>query len=180
MGVEAPDDEPLTPRPLGSCGVAGGGRLCYLFVHATMQDLDFAEIIELICKEDARYDKKAYFFVRQGLDQTVNSLKKNDPTRAQRSQHVSGRELLEGLRAHALDQFGPLAKTVLESWGVRRCTDFGDIVFNLIEYNIFSKTDNDRREDFADIYDFDEAFVKPFQPAGKRRAGPSTETVSSV
>jgi uncharacterized repeat protein (TIGR04138 family) len=88
--------------------------------------------------------------------------------------------LLEGLRAHALDQFGPLAKTVLESWGVRRCTDFGDIVFNLIEYNIFSKTDNDRREDFADIYDFDEAFVKPFQPAGKRRAGPSTETVSSV
>ena len=109
-----------------------------------------------------------------------NNLKKNDPTRAQRSQHVSGRELLEGLRAHALDQFGPLAKTVLESWGVRRCTDFGDIVFNLIEYNIFSKTDNDRREDFADIYDFDEAFVKPFQPAGKRRAGPSTETVSSV
>ncbi len=145
-----------------------------------MQDLDFAEIIELICKEDARYDKKAYFFVRQGLDQTVNNLKKNDPTRAQRSPHVSGRELLEGLRAHALDQFGPLAKTVLESWGVRRCTDFGNIVFNLIEYNIFSKTDNDRREDFADIYDFDDAFVKPFQPAGKRRAGPSAEPVSSV
>jgi uncharacterized repeat protein (TIGR04138 family) len=180
MGVEDPGHEPLTPRPPGSCGVAGGGRLCYLFVHATMQDLDFAEIIELICKEDARYDKKAYFFVRHGLDQTVNNLKKNDPTRAQRSPHVSGRELLEGLRAHALDQFGPLAKTVLESWGVRRCTDFGNIVFNLIEYNIFSKTDNDRREDFADIYDFDEAFVKPFQPAGKRRAGPSAEPVSSV
>jgi uncharacterized repeat protein (TIGR04138 family) len=180
MGMEDPGDEPLTPRILSSCGVAGGGRLCYVSVHATMQDLDFAEIIDLICKEDARYDKKAYFFVRQGLDHTVNNLKKNDPTRAQRSQHVSGGELLEGLRAHALDQFGPLAKTVLESWGVRRCTDFGDIVFNLIEYNIFSKTDNDRREDFADIYDFDEAFVKPFQPAGKHRAGPSTETVSSV
>ena len=63
---------------------------------------------------------------------------------------------------------------------MHRCTDFGDIVFNLIEYNIFSKTANDRREDFADIYDFDEAFVKPFQPAGKRRSGPSTETVGSV
>ena len=154
--------------------------MCYLFVQTAMQDLDFAEIIDLICKEDARYDKKAYFFVRQGLDHTVNYLKKNDPTRAQRSQHVSGCELLEGLRAHALDQFGPLAKTVLESWGVHRCADFGDIVFNLIEYNIFSKTENDRREDFADIYNFDEAFVKPFQPAGKRRSGPSTETVSSV
>jgi len=165
---------------MASCRVADDGRLCYLFVHTAMQDLDFAEIIDLICKEDARYEKKAYFFVRQGLDHTVNYLKKNDPTRAQRSQHVSGRELLEGLRAHALDQFGPLAKTVLESWGVHRCTDFGDIVFNLIEYNIFSKTENDRREDFADIYDFDEAFVKPFQPAGKRCSGPSTETVGSV
>ena len=79
-----------------------------------------------------------------------------------------------------VDQFGPLAKTVLESWGVRRCTDFGDIVFNLIEYNIFSKTDNDRREDFADIYDFDEAFVKPFRPADKHRSGPSTHAVESA
>jgi uncharacterized repeat protein (TIGR04138 family) len=63
---------------------------------------------------------------------------------------------------------------------VHRCADFGEIVFNLIEYRVFSKTENDRREDFADIYDFDEAFVKPFQPAGKRRSGPPTETVGSV
>jgi uncharacterized repeat protein (TIGR04138 family) len=145
-----------------------------------VQDLDFAEVVDLICKEDTRYDKAAYFFVRQGLDHTVSALKKNDPSRAQRSQHVAGRELLEGLRVHALEQFGPLAKTVLESWGVSRCSDFGEIVFNLIEYNIFSKTENDRREDFANIYDFDEAFVKPFQPAGARRSGPSTEIVGSV
>jgi uncharacterized repeat protein (TIGR04138 family) len=145
-----------------------------------MQDLDFAEIVDLICKEDNRYDKKAYFFVRQGLDQTVSHLKKSDPTRLQRSPHVSGRELLEGLRQHALDQFGPLAKTVLESWRVCRCLDFGDIVFNLIEYNVFSKTDNDRREDFSDVYDFDEAFVRPFQPASGRRAGPSADAVDTV
>jgi uncharacterized repeat protein (TIGR04138 family) len=145
-----------------------------------VQDLDFAEVVDLICKEDTRYDKAAYFFVRQGLDHTVGALKKTDPSRAQRSQHVSGRELLEGLRVHALEQFGPLAKTVLESWGVGRCSDFGEIVFNLIEYNIFSKTESDRREDFANIYDFDEAFVKPFQPAGARRSGPSTEIVGSV
>ena len=145
-----------------------------------VQDLDFAEVVDLICKEDTRYDKAAYFFVRQGLDHTVSTLKKNDPSRAQRSQHVTGRELLEGLRAHALEQFGPLTKTVLESWGVSRCSDFGEIVFNLIEYNIFSKTENDRREDFANIYDFDEAFVKPFQPAGAHRSGPSTGIVGSV
>lgn len=145
-----------------------------------MQDPDFAEIVDLICKEDPRYDKRAYSFVRQGLDQTVKSIKKSDPARTQLSQHVTGRELLEGLRAFALDQFGPLAKTVLESWGVRRCADFGEIVFNLIEYRIFSKTESDRREDFADIYDFNEAFVEPFRPADKRRPGPSTKAVESA
>jgi uncharacterized repeat protein (TIGR04138 family) len=142
-----------------------------------MQDLDFTEIVDLICKEDNRYDRKAYSFVRLGLDQTVKSVKKSDPARTQQSQHVSGRELLEGLRVYALDQFGPLAKTVLESWGVHRCADFGEIVFNLIEYRVFSKTENDRREDFADIYDFEGAFVKPFRPADKLRPGPSTKAV---
>ena len=145
-----------------------------------MQDLDFAEIVELIRKEDTRYDRKAYSFVRQGLDHTVKNFKKSDPARTQQSQHVSGRELLEGLRTYALDQFGPLAKTVLESWGVRRCADFGEIVFNLIEYRVFSKTENDRREDFADVFDFDEAFVKPFQPADKHRPWPPTKAVGSV
>jgi uncharacterized repeat protein (TIGR04138 family) len=145
-----------------------------------MQDLDFSEIVDLICKEDTRYDKRAYLFVRQGLAHTVSNLKKNDPARAKQSPHVSGRELLEGLRAYALEQYGPMTKTVLASWGIRRCTDFGDIVFSLIEYNIFSKTENDRREDFTDIYDFEEAFVKPFRPAGRHRSGPSAETVGSV
>jgi uncharacterized repeat protein (TIGR04138 family) len=130
-----------------------------------MQDPDFAEIVGLICKEDPRFDRKAYDFIRLGLDNAVKELKKKDSTRATRSRHVSGPELIEGLRVYALDQFWPLAKTVLNSWGVKRCSDFGDMVFNLIEYNVFSKTENDRREDFPDLYSFDEAFVKPFLPA---------------
>ena len=134
-----------------------------------MQDLDFSEIVDLIYKDDPRYDRKAYTFVRLGLDQTVKNLKKADPARTQQSQHVSGRELLEGLRAYALDQYGPMAKTVLDSWGVRRCADFGEIVFSLIDYRVFSKTEKDRREDFAEIFDFDDAFVRPFQPSERRR-----------
>ncbi len=137
-----------------------------------MQNPEFSEIITLICKEDPRFDRKAYDFVRLGLDYTVKELRKKDAARAERSRHVSGPELLHGLRSYALDQFGPLAKTVLNAWGVHRCRDFGDIVFNLIEYNVFSKTENDRREDFSDIFDFDEAFVRPFEPA-KRSRGPS-------
>ena len=135
-----------------------------------MQDPDFNEIVNLICKEDPRFDRKAYDFVRLGLDHTVKEMHKKDAARADRSRHVTGPELLDGLRVYALDQFGPLTKTVFDAWGVRRCSDFGDIVFNLIEYNVFSKTDNDRREDFSDIYAFDDAFVKPFQPAKRQRA----------
>lgn len=134
-----------------------------------MQEPDFAEIVTLICKEDGRFTKQAYDFVRQGLDHTVKEMRKKDSSRASRSFHVSGPELLAGLRIYALEQYGPLAKTVLNSWGVKRCRDFGDIVFNLIDYSVFSKTENDRREDFSDIYTFDEAFVKPFLPANPRR-----------
>ena len=134
-----------------------------------MQDLEFSEIVGLICKEDSRFDRKAYNFVRQALDHTVKEVKRKNPERTGKSQHVSGAELLEGIRAYALDQYGPLTKTVLNAWGIRRCGDFGDIVFNLIEYNVFSKTDSDRREDFANLYSFEDAFVKPFEPAAPRR-----------
>ena len=137
-----------------------------------MQDPDFAEIVALIHKEDPRFDQKAYDFVRQGLDHTVKEIRKKEAAQAERSRHVSGPELLQGLRIHALEQYGPLTKTVLNSWGVSRCRDFGDIVFNLIEYNVFSKTESDRPEDFADVYTFDDAFVKPFQPAKRRTTAP--------
>lgn len=136
-----------------------------------MSDLDFNEIVNLICKEDSRYDRKAYSFLREGLDYAVKELKKKDAERSKQSLHVSGAELLQGLRVFALDQFGPLTMTVLTAWGVKRCEDFGEMVFNLIEYNVFSKTDNDRREDFASVYAFEDAFVKPFLPKNPRRGG---------
>lgn len=141
-----------------------------------MQDLEFSEIVELICKEDPRFDRRAYTFIRQALDHTVKDLKKRQPERTLRSQHVTGPELLQGIRAYALEQFGPLTKTVLHCWGVTRCSDFGDLVFNLIDYKIFSKTDNDRREDFSEIYDFEEAFVKPFEPARRSRRSSSSSS----
>jgi len=135
-----------------------------------MQDLEFSEIVGLICKEDGRFERQSYLFVRQALDSTVKELKKKHPERTGKSLHVTGSELLNGIRVYALDQFGPMTKTVLTKWGINRCSDFGDIVFNLIEYNVFSKTESDRREDFADIYDFEEAFVKPFAPTRARRS----------
>ena len=134
-----------------------------------MQKPNFGETLDGIVKRDQRYDRDAYYFVREGLDYTLKLLKKQHHGAATH-RHVSGQELLEGLRRYALDQFGPMAKTVLEHWGVRQCEDFGEIVFNMVEKDILGKTDEDRREDFRGGFDFEEAFVKPFQPATRRSA----------
>ena len=127
-----------------------------------MQKLSFHETLDQIVGEDHRYDKEAYVFVREALDYTIKMLKK-DRTRSE-ARHVSGQELLEGIRQHAIKEYGPMTMTVLQSWGIKTCDDFGEIVFNLVEKGILGKTDQDRREDFHHGYDFQEAFVRPFQP----------------
>ncbi len=133
-----------------------------------MSARDFSEVVDLIRKESPRFDKGAYFFVKQALDHTLKSVKKDTESRVGR--HVSGQELLSGIREFALEQYGPMAYTVLDRWGVRKCEDFGDIVFHLVDYGVLGKTEQDRREDFTGGYDFREAFVHPFEPARARRA----------
>lgn len=129
-----------------------------------MSGKDFSEVVDLVIKDDSRFGKGAYYFVRKALDFTVKELSE-DKTRS--SHHVSGQELLEGIRKYALDQYGPLTLTVLKDWNVKRCSDFGAIVFNLVDYGVLGKTDTDRREDFKEGYDFKDAFVRPFQPSSR-------------
>jgi uncharacterized repeat protein (TIGR04138 family) len=78
-------------------------------------------------------------------------------------QHVTGQELCEAIRQYAVHQYGYMAKTVLNSWGVQRTGDFGEIVFNLIRFGRMRKTKDDRREDFNDVYDFEAAFEQEFK-----------------
>jgi uncharacterized repeat protein (TIGR04138 family) len=133
-----------------------------------MHKQNFAEAVDEIIKADPRYDRDAYLFVREGLDFTLKLLKKNAHTHPAH-RHVSGQELLDGLRQFALDQFGPMAKTVLDYWGVKRCEDFGEIVFNMVEKGILGKTDQDSRADFRGGFDFTDAFVRPYQPTRQAR-----------
>ena len=79
-----------------------------------------------------------------------------------RPRHVSGQDLCQALRQLAHEQYGLMAKLVLASWGIRSTSDFGEIVYNLIKIGEMSKSDGDRREDFDDVYDFDQAFVREF------------------
>jgi len=132
---------------------------------------DFPEVIDLIVKEDRRYDKKAYFFVRNALNYTLDNLNKKDDE--EKSRHVTCRELLEGIRAYALDQYGPMALMLLGNWGLKECSHLGDIVFNLIEYSVFGKTETDSKEDFNTGYDFHEAFAEPFQPKNSVGGAPT-------
>ena len=81
--------------------------------------------------------------------------------------HVTGQELLDGIRAYALEQFGPMVPTVFEEWGLQNCADFGEIVFNMVEIGLLAKTEKDSREDFKSGYDFEDAFRKPFLPGSK-------------
>ena len=129
-----------------------------------MHEVSFEEAFVKIRAKDPRYHRDAYLFVREALDYTQKTIGK-DPRG--RIRHVTGQELLGGIREYALQQFGPMTKTVLEEWGIRCSQDFGEIVFNMVEVEWLAKTDKDSRADFAKGYDFDEAFRNPFLPKSK-------------
>src|SRR2546423_13276759 len=130
-----------------------------------MHEVSFEEALQKMRAKDPRFDRDAYLFVREALDHTQKVISKD--TRG-RMRHVSGQELLEGIRDFALVQFGPMVMTVLESWGIHNCSDFGDIVFNMVEAGWLAKTDKDRRTDFEGGYSFEEAFRTPFLPSHKQ------------
>jgi len=129
-----------------------------------MHGIDFDEELEKIVAKDSRYTRDAYLFVREALDHTQKMIGK--PGRDDAPRHVSGQQLLDGIRDYALQQYGPMAITVLNEWGIRRCEDFGELVFNMVENSLLAKTEKDSRADFAGGYTFDDAFRKPFLPVG--------------
>jgi len=113
---------------------------------------------------DARYHRDAYLFLRDALEHTQRTLKREPGTQVR---HITGQELLEGLREYALKEYGPMALTVLAEWGVHRSEDFGEIVFKMVEHGILAKTETDSREDFRGGYDFEQTFRAPFRPSNR-------------
>jgi uncharacterized repeat protein (TIGR04138 family) len=129
-----------------------------------MQEVNFDEVLEQILAKDPRYRRDAYLFLREALDFTQKLVGKENGGKVR---HVTGQELLDGIRQFALEQFGPMTITVFEEWGIRQCSDFGELVFNMIEASLLARTEKDTRADFQGGYDFEAAFRKPFLPAGK-------------
>ncbi|MBV9126462.1 MAG: hypothetical protein JO117_00090 [Verrucomicrobia bacterium] len=158
-----------------------------------MQKPDFSDCLDEIVARDPRYDKDAYLFVREALDHTLKlqcaarSIRRNSSgssaavgrrgtsTAEPMDQHVTGEQLLDGARQFALEQWGPMAGTVLAAWGIQATADIGAIVFNLIAARVFGKNEQDSLADFENVFDFHDAFARPFLP--RRLAG---ETAGSA
>jgi uncharacterized repeat protein (TIGR04138 family) len=138
-----------------------------------MQKIGFAEALDSIVASDPRYQRDAYVFLRDALDFTTKQQKK---VKGATVRHVSGPELLGGVRQYALKEFGPLVMTVFDNWGIHSCEDIGNMVFNLIGAGIFGKTEEDSIEDFKNVYEFEEAYVKPFAPVRPMAAKPPPES----
>ena len=126
-------------------------------------------LAELLAR-DKRFDVNAYLFVFEALRYAQENLglgsdhySEDDDEQEEPDRHVTGRELCNAMRAYAHQQYGYLAKCVLNSWGVRSTGDFGEIVFNLIEIEQMRKTPHDRREDFDEVFDFAEGVQHSFQ-----------------
>ena len=112
-------------------------------------DANFSRKVEEILAKDSRYKPDAYEFVMQALWFTQKKSKQPG--------HISGRQLLEGIKKFAIRQYGPMAKAVFRHWGVGVTGDFGEIVFNMINAGLMRKSAEDKRSDFDGVYDFDTA-----------------------
>ena len=135
--------------------------------------------LEKLLRRDTRFHIEAYVFIFDALRYAQEDLGMGTPSTSEDVgaqeepddvRHLTGQELCEAIRLYSLEQFGLLAKNVLDYWGIRSTGDFGEIVFNLIEIGQMRKTDNDRREDFDHVFDFDEGLRQSFQISLPRRS----------
>jgi uncharacterized repeat protein (TIGR04138 family) len=116
-----------------------------------MTELQFADdVLDQLQERNPRFHARSYLFVLEALHSVIRSL---DAPR-----HISGRELTEGIREIAIGRYGRLARTVLEHWGIHETGDVGRVVFALVEQGILIRQEEDRPEDFVDLFDFEEAF----------------------
>jgi uncharacterized repeat protein (TIGR04138 family) len=154
-----------------SCSPARGPTLTDIAVPRSLAT-ELPPLAKLLT-EDRRYKIDAYQFLGAGLEHAQEVLGLGQPGPRPRAsdeeveddrpvRHVTGQDLCVALKHLAHDQYGYMARIVLASWGIRSTSDFGEIVYNLIKIGKMSKSDSDRREDFNNVYDFEQALLKEF------------------
>lgn len=121
-----------------------------------MKDRNFFEKINKIASQSGRYPPDAYEFISDAVVFTSKSLGRTG--RGSANKHISGKELIEGVKAFAVQQFGPLAGEVLKDWGIKNSLSIGEIVFSLVDSGILGKSPNDSIDDFKEGFDVDKDF----------------------
>jgi len=118
------------------------------------KDNDYLVKLKSLVDMDGRYTLDAILFLHEALEYTLKNIGER--------RHVSGQELLEGVRKLALEKYGMMTRVLFESWGITATDDIGEIVFLLVDNGIWGKTEMDRRDDFKDIYNFRKVFEDAF------------------
>lgn len=134
------------------------------YAYSTMTQAEPKSLQEIV--SGTRYPLDAFHFVRRGLDFAVHSIHQNPEALTEQQRHISGRQLSEGLRDFAIEQYGQLARTVLARWNIHRTDDFGRIVFAMVEGGLMQATERDSVRDFDAVFDFDTAFDVPISLDG--------------
>ena len=127
--------------------------------------------LQQLVDKDARYPVEAYLFIREALAFAAdkmelgaeNQVSMENLERSRRERHLSGQELCEAIRCYAVNQYGFMAKVVLNRWGIHATADFGEIVYNMIDVGIMKKSSRDQKSHFKGVYCFDGAFVEDFE-----------------
>ena len=128
-----------------------------------MAELAFRDgIMDRIRAREPRFHERAYLFILAALEYSQSRLHER--------RHVAGRELAAACRDLALERYGVMARLVLEHWGIRSTADIGDVVFTLVDLGLLISQPTDRREEFADVFDFDEAFEREYPWSGAQLA----------
>ena len=103
---------------------------------------------------EPRFHEQGYLFVLAALEYCQ--------TRLPQPRHIAGRELAASCRELALERYGVMSRSVLDFWGVRTTADIGDMVFTLVELGLLISAPSDNRDDFLDVFDFDQAFEREY------------------
>lgn len=126
-----------------------------------MNTIAFDTAVARIVENDPRFDRRAYDFLKEALDFTLTRIMKEGQ---EGMRHVSGMELLHGFKDFALEQFGPMAATVMREWGLKNGYNVGEMVYALINAQVFAQQEGDSLNDFKGFMPFKDAFEKPFEP----------------
>ncbi len=133
----------------------------------------FQDAVERIVAHDNRYHRDAYDFLRQALDHTLEELCGEE---LQEHRHVTGRELVHGVVSYAQNEFGSMAVSVLDAWGMDEDADIGEMVFNLIEEGAFGRSDEDDISHFSNVLNLRDALLEPYRPS-QLPPKPSTDSL---